>query len=75
MGHINSLDQDSKRHWTWCFRARRFTAFRIDPSRGSEVLRRVLGETFGGVLGCDYFSAYRKYMDEADAIVQFCMRT
>jgi len=62
-----------KRHWTWCFRARRFTAFRIDPSRGSEVLRQMLGETFGGVIGCDYFSAYRKYMVDADAIVQFCM--
>lgn len=62
-----------KRHWTWCFRAPRFTVFHIDPSRGSEVLRAVLGETFGGVIGCDYFSAYHKYMADSGATVQFCM--
>ncbi len=62
-----------RRHWTWCFRAPRFTVFHIDRSRGSEVLRTVLGETFGGVIGCDYFSAYRKYMADSGATVQFCM--
>ena len=68
-GHKDS----GRRHWTWCFRAGKFTLFKIDPSRGSGVLREVLGETFGGVLGCDYFSAYRKYMVDAGATVQFCM--
>lgn len=62
-----------RRHWTWCFRTPRFTVFHIDPSRGSEVLRAVLGETFGGVIGCDYFSAYHKYMADSGATVQFCM--
>lgn len=62
-----------RRHWTWCFRAPRFTVFHIDPSRGSQVLRTVLGETFGGVIGCDYFSAYHKYMADSGATVQFCM--
>ena len=68
-GHKNV----GKRHWTWCFRALDFTVFYIDPSRGSKVLRKVLGETFGGVIGCDYFSAYRKYMGDSGATVQFCM--
>ena len=27
-----------------------------------EVLVEVLGKEFDGVLGCDYFSAYRKYI-------------
>ena len=61
-----------KKHWTWCFRAPEYTLFRIDPSRSSDVLREVLGETFGGVLGADYFSAYHKYMGECDVRVQFC---
>ena len=26
-----------------------------------------------GVLGCDYFSAYRKYMKDCDVLVQFCL--
>jgi len=59
--------------WTWCFRAEDFTLFHIDPSRGSQVLKEVLGETFGGVIGCDYFSAYRKYMADTGAWVQFCL--
>ena len=59
--------------WTWVFRAELFTLFRIDPSRGSDVLVEVLGEEFNGVLGCDYWGAYRKYMKDFDVVVQFCL--
>jgi len=59
--------------WTWCFRAAGYTVFKIDPSRGSKVLIDALGKEFDGVLGCDYFSAYRKYMRDVGAQVQFCL--
>jgi transposase len=59
--------------WTWCFRASLFTLFKISESRGSEVLVQMLGEEFNGVLGCDYFSAYRKYMKDFGVLVQFCL--
>ena len=59
--------------WTWCFRAALFTVFRISKSRGSKVLVQTLGRDFNGVLGCDYFSAYRKYMGELSVPVQFCL--
>lgn len=65
--------ENGKGLWTWCFRAERFTLFRIAPSRGSDVLRSVLGRAFDGVLGCDYFSAYRKYMKDGGIAVQFCL--
>jgi transposase len=65
--------ENREKFWTWCFRAQLYTLFRIDKSRGSEVLIEVLGTEFNGVLGCDYFSAYRKYMREFDVRVQFCM--
>ncbi len=68
-GHKNN----GKAHWTWCFRAELYTLFKIDPSRGSDVLIDMLGEEFNGVLGCDYFSAYRKYMREFSVEVQFCL--
>ena len=64
--------ENGKRLWTWCFRAEDFTVFRIAESRGSDVLFDVLGAEFDGVIGCDYFSAYRKYMKDADVLVQFC---
>jgi transposase len=59
--------------WTWVFRASLYTLFKIDPSRSSEVLIDALGREFAGVLGCDYFSAYRKYMGDFDVLVQFCL--
>lgn len=68
-GHKDSGD----RFWTWCFRAQIYTLFKIDKSRGSKVLVEVLGKEFNGVLGCDYFGAYRKYMREFGVLVQFCM--
>ncbi|MEX2121587.1 MAG: IS66 family transposase [Pirellulales bacterium] len=67
------LKEYTKRLWTWCFRAPLFTLFKIDPSRGSDVLLEVLGREFKGVLGCDYFSAYRKYMGECSVQLQFCL--
>ena len=65
--------ENKQRMWTWAFRAERFTVFHIDPSRGSEVLIALLGAQFRGVLGCDYFSAYRKYMGAGAVTVQFCL--
>lgn len=65
--------ENKKRMWTWAFRAADFTVFHIDESRGSEVLVKMLGEQFAGVLGCDYFSAYRKYMGDHNILVQFCL--
>ena len=62
-----------KLHWTWCFQGEAFSVFHIDRSRGSQVLKQVLGETFAGTLGCDYYGAYRKYMREGDVTVQYCM--
>lgn len=59
--------------WTWCFRASLFTLFKIDESRGSDVLIDTLGTEFNGILGCDYFSAYRKYMKDCNVLVQFCL--
>lgn len=61
------------RMWTWCFRAELYTLFKIDPKRSAEVLIEVLGTEFDGVLGCDYFSAYRRYLREFDVSIQFCL--
>ena len=65
--------ENRQKFWTWCFRAQLYTLFRIHKSRGSEVLVEVLGKEFNGVLGCDYFSAYRKYLRKFDVRVQFCL--
>jgi transposase len=61
------------RWWTWCFHADLYTLFHIDPTRKGDVLIDILGQEFDGVLGCDYFSAYRRYRREFDVTVQFCL--
>jgi len=67
--------ENGKKLWTWGFHVpglRGFTWFHIDPSRSTDVLYEFLGETFSGVIGCDYYSVYRKFLDETDAVMQFC---
>jgi transposase len=65
--------QNGKRQWTWCFRAALYTLFKIDPTRSADVLIEVLGAEFNGVLGCDYFSSYRRYLRECGVLLQFCL--
>lgn len=42
----------------------------MEASRGSQVLKKILGDTFKGTLISDFFSAYVKY---ASALQQFCL--
>jgi len=65
--------ENKVRFWTWVFKAEMYVLFKIDKSRGSKVLIDVLGKEFDGVLGCDYFSAYRKYMKDFNVTMQFCI--
>ena len=65
--------ENGRRPWTWCFRAELFVLFKIESSRGSKVLMDVLGKEFDGLVGCDYFSAYRKYMRVCGVKIQFCL--
>ena len=51
-GHKDNGD----RFWTWIFKAELYVLFRIDKSRGSQVLIEVLGREFEGTLGCDCLS-------------------
>lgn len=81
---VLGVDETGHRHlgqgeWAWCFQAPingddlGLTCFVIDPSRGSGVVKRMLGEEYGGVLVCDYFSAYRRCLDIMPNLrVQFC---
>jgi len=64
---------EGRLHWTWCFDAPAYSLFRIDESRGSAVLERMLGKDFTGIICADYWGAYRKYARLFDVRVQYCM--
>ena len=57
------------KRWLWTFVAPAFVFYTIATSRGSDVLRDVLGAAFAGVLGSDRLPAYLTY---AAARRQFC---
>lgn len=44
--------------WLWCFTNGEITLYRIDKSRGAQVIETVLGEKYPGILGSDCYLAY-----------------
>jgi len=64
---------DGKLHWTWCFDTSDYSLFKIDESRGSNVLEKTLGKDFAGIVCADYWGAYRKYARLFDVRVQYCV--
>ena len=47
-------------HWLWCFTTKTLAYYLITKSRGSPVIKNVLGTLFQGVLICDFWGAYNK---------------
>jgi transposase len=68
-GHKDNGDK----YWTWCFQRPNYSLFHIDKSRGSKVLFEMLGQEYEGIIGCDYWGAYRKFARLSNATVQYCM--
>jgi len=47
-------------HWLWAFTTTNFCYYVITKSRGSPVVKQVLGLLFKGILICDFWGAYNK---------------
>lgn len=56
-GHRTNGDK----RWLWALAAHTFIVYTIVTSRGSDVLRGLLGPTFAGILGSDRLPTYLKY--------------
>ena len=56
-----SWREGGKRAWLWVAVTSLVTVFLIRMSRGSQVARELLGETFSGILVTDRYSAYNWY--------------
>jgi transposase len=64
-GHRTNGDK----RWLWTLVAPTFVFYTIATSRGADVLRRLLGPTFGGILGSDRLPTYLAYAADRR---QFC---
>lgn len=51
---------DGQNRWLWNFVGMGEVLYHIDPSRSSDVVIKILGEEYGGVLSSDFLSAYNK---------------
>lgn len=60
---VLNTDETGWKHkdWLWIFVARTFVYFKVAASRGSDVLKSVLGESYDGILCVDRWGAYTKY--------------
>ena len=52
---------NAAKRWLWTLVAPTFVFYTIATSRGSDVLRRLLGTTFAGILGSDRLLTYTTY--------------
>lgn len=64
-GHRTNGDK----RWLWALVAPTFIFYTIATSRGSDVLKRLLGPMFAGILGSDRLPTYTAY---AARVRQFC---
>jgi transposase len=60
--------QEQQRAWLWTAVTAALTVFRIDRRRGGAVVDALLGAEFGGVVGSDRWSAYRRFPAERRAL-------
>jgi transposase len=58
--------------WAWCLQTPAYSVFRIGD-RSTDMLEMMLGRDYAGIIGCDYWGAYRKYARLFDVRMQYCM--
>jgi transposase len=56
---------DGKNHWLWKFSNKKVCVSHIDKSRGQNVVEKMLGDKYRGVLISDFLSAYNKISAKA----------
>jgi transposase len=57
-------------HWAWVFVSSRITVYSIQPGRGYEQAKVILGDDFDGFLVRDGWNGYRRF---TDAVHQSCV--
>ena len=60
--------EDNARAWLWTAVTEAVSLFYIDPRRSGDVVDKLLGEEFSGVVGSDRYSAYKRVAVEQRAL-------
>jgi transposase len=68
-----SHKEKGKLGWVWGLTCPALTVFRVADTRSTDELYELLGHDFNGVIGSDFFGAYRKFLRENGGVEsQFC---
>jgi len=71
-GHPQHGQGGNVRGWLWCAVGEGLTVFKIAASRAAAVLEELLGWDYRGIVGSDFFSAYRKFVASGDRSAAYC---
>lgn len=58
--------------WLWGFFSLTIALFVFNQKRGGDIVERILGKDFKGVLGCDGWSTYYVFSKKAGILLQRC---
>lgn len=73
---VNGDETGAKRNglpgWLWGFFSLNIALFVFNIQRGGDIVKRVLGEDFKGILGCDGWATYATFSREFGILLQRC---
>lgn len=71
-GDETGSNQNGISEWLWGFFTLTIAFFTFFNKRGGEIVEKVLGKDFRGILGCDGWSTYRVFSEEHGILLQRC---
>jgi len=73
---VNGDETGAKRNglpgWLWGFFSLTIALFVFNVKRGGDIVEKVLGKDFKGVLGCDGWSTYKVFSKKVGVLLQRC---
>lgn len=71
-GDETGSNQNGIQEWLWGFFTLTIAFFTFFHRRGGEIVEKVLGKDFKGILGCDGWSTYKVFSEEYGILLQRC---
>jgi len=65
-------NQNGKSEWLWGFFTSTIAFFVFSSRRGGDIVEKVLGKYFKGILGCDGWSTYKVFSETYGILLQRC---
>ena len=71
-GDETGSNQNGRQEWLWGFFSSTVAFFVFFHKRGGDIVEKILGKDFKGILGCDGWSTYRVYSEKYGILLQRC---